>query len=95
MACAALLVGAAPPDPGFDLDASPTTAFVQGKHDTPIDPVTAQQVVARLLQLHLLDSADEARDAAKAADAVKEFQAGVGLKPTGVLDRKTLALLAL
>jgi hypothetical protein len=97
LALAVPLIAAAPPDPapGFDTAAPAPPAFAQPRHDAPLDPVIAQLVVARLVQLRLLGSADEAQDAAKAADAVKGFQAGVGLKPTGLLDRKTIAMLAL
>jgi peptidoglycan hydrolase-like protein with peptidoglycan-binding domain len=69
--------------------------FARPKHDAPLDPAIAQLVVARLIQLHLLDSPAEAVDPAKTAEAIKGFQAGVGLRQTGVLDRKTLAMLAL
>jgi len=105
IAAAALLGGAAPPvdadlprpAPGFDqaLDTGPAPAFAQPKRDAPLDPAIAALVVSRLVALHLLDSAADAQDAGKAADAVRGFQAGVGLKPTGVLDRKTLAMMAL
>jgi hypothetical protein len=108
IAAAALLGGAAPPDPPVDadlprpapgfgqaLDTGPAPAFAQPKRDAPLDPAIAALVVARLVALHLLDSAADAQDAGKAADAVSGFQAGVGLKPTGVLDRKTLAMMAL
>jgi len=86
--------GAGPAAPGFDADTAPP-AFVQPKRDTPLDPVIAQLIVARLVQLHLLANAAEAQDPAKAADAIKGFQAGVGLKPTGVLDQVTIANFAL
>lgn len=99
------LTGAAPPvdgdlpapAPGFaaTLDTGPAPAFAQPRHDAPLDPAIAALVVARLVGLHLLDNAAEAQDAVRAAAAIRGFQAGVGLKPTGVLDRKTLALLAL
>jgi hypothetical protein len=102
---AALLGGATPPvdsdlpkpAPGFSesLDTGPAPAFAQPKHDAPLDPAIAALVVDRLVQLHLLDSVADARDAVKAAEAIKGFQVGVGLKATGVLDRKTLALMAL
>jgi hypothetical protein len=94
---ALLLAAATPPDaaPGFSDSAPPAPVFARPKHDAPLDPTIAQQVIARLVQLHLLDSAADAQDARKAADAVRGFQASAGLKPTGVLDRKTLALMAL
>jgi len=92
------LIAAAPPPvaaPGFGDSAGPAPAFVQPRHDTPLDPVVAAQVVARLVQLHLLDRAEDALDPARAAAAIRGFQAGVGLRATGVLDRKTLAFMAL
>jgi len=97
MMLALLLAVAAPPDaaPGFSDSGPPAPVFARPKHDAALDPAIAQLVVARLVQLHLLDSAADALDAVKAAGAIKGFQTGVGLKPTGVLDRKTLALLAL
>lgn len=103
--CAALLIGAAPPvdgdlpkpAPGFEttMDTGPAPAFAQPKHDTPLDPAIAALVVERLVALHLLDKAADAQDAGKSAEAIRGFQAGVGLKATGVLDRKTLAMMAL
>jgi len=103
--CAALLIGAAPPvdgdlpkpAPGFEttMDTGPAPAFAQPKHDAPLDPAIAALVVERLLALHLLDKAADAQDAGKATEAIRGFQAGVGLKATGVLDRKTLAFFAL
>lgn len=102
--CAAWLIAAAPPvdgdlpkaAPGFAaLDTGPAPAFVQPRHDAPLDPPVAALVVARLVQLHLLDTPADAQDAARAAEAVRAFQTSVGLKPTGLLDRKTLALMAL
>ena len=92
----ALMVGGAAPSDiasGFATDLPP--AFAQPKHAAPLDPTITELVVARLVQLHLLDRASDAQDATKAAMAIKGFQAGVGLKPTGVLDRKTLAMFAL
>ena len=80
--------------PGFDPD-SPPTAFAQPRRDAPLDPVVAQLIVTRLIALHLLSGAHDAQDPAKAAAAVRNFQAGIGIKPTGVLDRKTIALMAL
>jgi hypothetical protein len=104
-AWAALLIGAAPPvdgdlprpAPGFDsaLDTGPAPAFAQPKHDQPLEPAIAALVVERLVALHLLDKTADAQDATKAAEAIRGFQAGVGLKVTGVLDRKTLAFFAL
>ena len=103
--CAALLIGATPPvdgdlpkvAPGFAsaIDTGPAPAFAQPAHDAPLDPAIAALVVDRLVALHLLDNPAEAQDAGKAAQAIRGFQAGVGLKPTGVLDRKTLAFFAL
>lgn len=94
---ALLLIAAAPPDPapGFDTRGAPGPAFAQPRRDAPLDPIVAQLVVNRLVQLHLLDNAADAQDPGKAALAISGFQAGVGLKPTGVLDRKTLAFFAL
>lgn len=99
---ATMLAGAAPPpidgdnpvaSPGFDT--GPAPVFAQPRHDPPLDPVIAQLVVERLIRLRLLDTSADAQDAAKTAAAIRGFQSGLGLKPTGVLDRKTLALLAL
>ena len=100
--CAIALAGAAPPIAG-DLpapapgvpDTGKSAAFAQPRHDPPLDPTFAALVVARLIGLHLLDTATDAQDAGRATAAIKGFQAGVGLKPTGLLDRRTLALLAL
>jgi hypothetical protein len=94
---ALLLVAAAPPDaaPGFDTGGTSMPAFAQPRRDAPLDPTLARLVVNRLVQLHLLDNAADAQDPAKAADAIRGFQIGVGLKSTGVLDRKTLAFFAL
>jgi hypothetical protein len=99
------LTGAAPPvdgdlpapAPGFaaTLDTGPAPAFAQPRHDAPLDPAIAALVVARLVGLHLLDTAAEAQDAARAAAAIRGFQASIGAKQTGVLDRKTLALMGL
>jgi len=103
--CAIALAGAAPPidadlpapAPGFAaaLDTGPAPAFVQPRHDPPLDPAIASLVVARLVGLHLLDSAADAQDAGRAAAAIRGFQAGIGVKSTGVLDRKTPALMGL
>ncbi len=94
---ALLLTAMAPPDatPGFDTGGTSATAFVQPRRDTPLDAAVAQLVVNRLLQLRLLDNAADAQDPAKAAAAIRGFQSSVGLKPTGLLDRRTLALFAL
>lgn len=99
------LTGAAPPvdgdlpapAPGFAaaLDTGPAPAFAQPRHDPPLDPAIAALVVARLVGLHLFDNAAEATDPVHAASAIKGFQASIGAKQTGVLDRKTLALMGL
>lgn len=96
-ALALLLCAAAPPvpAPGFDTGSDAPPAFVLPKHDGPLDPTIVRLVVARLVQLHLLDNPAEAQDVAKATEAIRGFQSGVGLKPTGVLDRRTLAFFAL
>jgi hypothetical protein len=79
------------------LMASPEAPIVlpQPKKEAPIAPETAQLVVQRLVELHLLDDAASAADPAKLTAAIRGFQSGIGRKPTGVLDHKTLALMAL
>lgn len=103
--CAGPALGAMPPvdadlptpAPGFAaaLDTGPAPAFVQPKRDTPLEPAIAALVVARLMGLRLLDSTADAQDPGRAAAAIRGFQTGIGVKPTGVLDRKTLALMGL
>ena len=102
---AALMTGAVPPvdgdlpnpAPGFNSaqDTGPAPAFARPKREAALDPAIAALVVDRLVALHLLDKPADAQDAAKAAEAIKGFQSGLGLKPTGVLDHKTLAFFAL
>ena len=93
----ALLLAAAPPvlAPGFDPPPDHLPAFARPAHAAPLDPVIAAQVVARLIALHLLDSAADADNPARARAAIAGFQSGLGLKPTGVLDKRTLAFFAL
>jgi hypothetical protein len=79
--------------PGFSAD--PVPVLPQPRHDAPLDPVTVQLIVARLVRLHALDRPADAQDPAKLADAVRAVQAGMGIKATGLLDRHTIALLAL
>ena len=102
---ATLLAGATPPvdgdlpkpAPGFDsaLDTGPAPAFARPKHDAPLDAAIAALVVERLVALHLLDTPADAQNPARAAEAIRGFQSGLGLKPTGVLDHKALAFFAL
>ena len=101
-----LLAAAAPPpdgvatdgptqlQPGFDVNAPPV-ALPQPRKDKPLDPAVAQLIVARLVELHLLASPADAQDPVKLGDAIRGFQSGIGSKPTGLLDRKTIALMAL
>lgn len=79
--------------PGFSAD--PVPVLPQPRRDAPLDPVTVQLIVARLVQLHALGTPAEAQDPAKLADAVRAVQSGMGIKVTGLLDRRTIALLAL
>ena len=83
-----------PVQPGFDANLPPVE-LPQPKKDRPLDPVIAQLIVARLVQLHLLATPAEARDPIKLGDAIRGFQSSIGSKPTGLLDRKTIALMAL
>jgi len=83
-----------PVQPGFDANLPPVT-LPQPKKDKPLDPVVAQLIVVRLVALHLLASTADAQDPVKVGDAIRGFQSGIGSKPTGVLDRKTIALMAL
>ncbi|WP_420382350.1 hypothetical protein [Novosphingobium sp.] len=93
-----LATAAAPPTdapaPGFDAGLPPI-ALPQPRKDAPLDPMVAQAIVARLVSLHLLVSVSDAADPAKLAEAIKGFQASIGSKPTGLLDRKTVSLMAL
>lgn len=59
----------------------------------PIDTLITLRIVARLVQLHLLATPADAMDPAVAGEAIKAFQNGVGIPPTGVLDRDTIGLL--
>ncbi len=83
-----------PVQPGFDANLPPVD-LPQPKKDAPLDPVVAQLIVARLVQLHLLANGADAQDPIKVGDAIRGFQSSIGSKPTGVLDRKTIALMAL
>jgi hypothetical protein len=94
---ALLLLMAAPqaPDaspPGLDAN---VPVLPQPRKDKPIDPATTRLVIDRLVELHLLDDAAAASDPAKLTAAIKGFQSGIGRKANGVLDHKTLALMAL
>ncbi|GEM_PF-1930549 len=80
--------------PGFDANLPPVD-LPQPKKDTPLDPAIAQLIVARLVQLHLLATSAEAQDPIKLGEAIRGFQSSIGSKPTGLLDRKTIALMAL
>jgi hypothetical protein len=93
----ALLLAAAPPDPapGFDPPPDHQPAFARPAREASLDPVVAAQVVARLVALHLLDTPADADDPVKARAAIAGFQSGLGLRPTGVLDRRTLAFFGL
>jgi hypothetical protein len=82
------------PAPGFDTNA-PSLDLPQPKRDAPLDPAIAELIVARLVELHLLTDAAQARDPVKLGEAIRGFQSGIGVKPTGLLDRKTIALMAL
>ena len=85
--------------PGFDADLPPVDLppvdLPQRKKDTPLDPVVVRLIVARLVQLHLLATPAEAWDPIKLGEAICGFQSSIGSKPTGLLDRKTIALMAL
>jgi len=83
-----------PVQPGFDANLPPVS-LPQPKKDKPLNPVVAQLIVVRLVALHLLASPTDAQDPVKLGDAIKGFQSGIGSKPTGLLDRKTIALMAL
>ncbi len=98
-ACLALLLqvatpGDAPVQPGFDTSLPPIT-LPQPKKDKPLEPYVAQLIVARLVSLHLLETTADAQDPAKLSEAIKGFQSSIGAKPTGLLDRKTISLMAL
>lgn len=78
-----------PATPGFTTP-PPAITLAQPRRDTPIDPLVARLVIARLVELHLLDHPEDATDAAKVRDALRAFQQAAGLRATGVLDRVTL-----
>lgn len=59
----------------------------------PIDPTTTQRIIARLVQLHWLNSATDAQDAGQLTAAIKAYQGSVGIPPTGLLDGDTIGML--
>jgi murein L,D-transpeptidase YcbB/YkuD len=61
----------------------------RGKKE-PADAMEDPRVPQLRVKLGISENAEDARYDAKVAEAVRKFQAGSGLKPTGILDERTV-----
>lgn len=83
-----------PRQPSAPSNADQGSAIALPAGSGAVDSTTAQRMVERLVELHLLGSPAEAQDPALFAEAIKAFQARSGIAATGFLDRDTIGLLA-
>jgi len=58
-----------------------------------LDSATVQRIVDRLVALHYLTNAAEAQNPDAMVQAIKDFQSGAGISPSGTLDRDTIGRL--
>jgi hypothetical protein len=58
-----------------------------------LDSATVQRIVDRLVALHLLSSSADAQNPDAMIQAIKDFQTGAGISPSGTLDRDTIGRL--
>ncbi len=83
---------AAPPSPA-PAPQTNASAIALPAGSGSLDSTTVQRIVDRLVGQHFLTSAADAQDPALFTEAIKAFQASVGISPTGMLDRDTIGRL--
>lgn len=60
-----------------------------------LDSATAQRAIDRLVALHFLASPADAQNPDTLVQAIKDFQASIGISPSGTMDRDTVGRLTL
>ena len=60
-----------------------------------LDSATAQRAIDRLVALHFLASPADAQNPDLLVQAIKDFQASIGISPSGTMDRDTVGRLTL
>jgi len=71
--------------------ATPAAALPAGSG--ALDSATLQRIVERLVALHFLASTADAQNPDTMAQAIRDFQSGTGISPSGTLDRDTIGRL--
>lgn len=60
-----------------------------------LDSATTQRIIDRLVELHFLNSAADAQNPDAVVLAIRDFQASIGISPSGTMDRDTVGRLTL
>ncbi len=60
-----------------------------------LDSATAQRAIDRLVALHFLASPADAQNPEALGKAIRDFQASIGISPSGTMDRDTVGRLTL